>query len=66
MATSDEFFVVKPKDGVVGIEEIGVEDDLDAVLVVVEEFHTTDLAENRVIGIVGHVVRCHGWKGVAL
>ena len=56
VATTDKLLVVEAKDRVVGVQELGVEDDLDAVRSAVEELDATDLVENGVVGVVGHVV----------
>lgn len=56
MASADKFFIVHPKDGVVRVQEIGVEDDLHAVCLRVEHLYSTNLVENRVIVVVGHIV----------
>lgn len=66
MGAAHELVVVEWEDGVGGVKELGVEDDLDAVGGVVEELHAADLVEDRVLGVVGHVVRDDGWEAVAL
>ena len=43
MAPTDKLVVVQQQDRVVGVEELGVEDDLDAVLGLVEQLHPADL-----------------------
>ena len=65
MAAADKLLVVHTENRVVRVEEVGMEDDLDAVRHVVEELDAPDLVEDRVVGIVGHVVRCDGWERVA-
>ena len=42
-----------------------MEDNLDTVVLRVEQLDTTNLVEDRVAGIVSHVVSCHRWEGVA-
>ena len=43
VAAAHELLVVHAQDWVVAVEEVGVEDDLDAVMRVVEELHAPDL-----------------------
>ena len=66
MASTHELLVVHAQDRVVAVQEVGVEHNLDAVLRVVEELHTTDLVEDRVVRVVRHVVRRHWRQGVPL
>lgn len=56
---SDEFLIVHAKNRVVRIEKIWMKNDLDAVIGRVEEPHTPDLSENRVVRVIRHVVRRH-------
>lgn len=66
MASTHELFVVQAEDGVVAVEEVGVEDDFDAVVFRVEELDAPDLVEDRVVGIIRHVVGRDGWERVSL
>jgi len=61
MAATNKFFVIKTKDGVVRVQEIRMEHNLYAIVVVVEELHPTDLIENRIVEIVSHIVR-RDWR----
>lgn len=65
MASPDELLVVEAEDRVVGVEELGVEDDLDPVRRTIEELHAADLVQDRVVRVVGHVVRRDGRERVA-
>ena len=64
MTATNELFVIETKDGVVGVEEIGMEHNLHAIVMVIEELHPADLVENRVAVIVGHIVRGDWGEGV--
>jgi hypothetical protein len=66
MATSNEVVVIEGKDGVCGVEELRVEDNLDAIGGVVEKLHTADLVQNGVLVIVEHVMGDNWGKSVAL
>ena len=66
MAATDELLVVHTKDWVVAVQEVGMEHHLDAVRRVVEQLNATDLVQDGVIVVVGHVVRCHGRERIAL
>jgi hypothetical protein len=65
VTSSDEFFVVETENRVVRVQELGVEDDLDSIRVSVEELNSTDLVQDRVVGVVGHVVSHDGRERVA-
>ena len=64
MTATDKFFVIETKDGIVRVQEIRMEHNLDAIVVVVEELHSADLVENRIVVIVNHVMRGNWRKGV--
>ena len=66
MTATDELLVVHTKDWVVAVQEVGMEHHLDAVRRVVEQLNATDLVQDRVIVVVGHVVCRHGRECVAL
>jgi hypothetical protein len=65
VAPSDKLLIVHAKHRIICVEEIGVKDDLDAVMRSVEEPDTPDLIQNRVVRVVCHVVRRHCWERVA-
>lgn len=56
MATSDELFIVQSQNGIVGIQEVGVKDDFYTIGSRVEQLDTADLVQNRIVGIIGHIV----------
>ena len=56
VATVYELLIVHTQDRVVAVQEVRVEDDLDAVVRVVEELHAPDLGQNWVVVIVCHDV----------
>lgn len=66
MASSDEIFVVESQDGVVGVEELRVEDHLDPIFLSIEELNSAKLVQHRVVRIVGHVVSDDRGEGVSL
>ena len=66
MTTSDKLLVVQTEDRVVRVQKLGMEDDLDAILWAVEQLHSPDLAEDRVAGVIRHVVRDDWREGVSL
>ena len=41
-----------------------MEHNLYAIVVIIEELHPADLAENRIVVIVNHIVRGDRWKSV--
>ena len=56
MATADELLVIEPENGVVGVEEIRMKDNFDAISRRIEQLNASDLVENGVIRIVCHVM----------
>ena len=66
MTTSNKLLVIETQDRVVGVQEFGVEDNLDSVRRLVEQVNSSDLVKNRVGSIVGHVVGDNGRKRVSL
>ena len=50
--TSHEVVVVEPEERVGGVEELGVEDDLDAVGAIVEQLAAPECVHHRVHSIV--------------
>lgn len=65
MTSTHKFFIVQCQNWIVTVQEIGVEDDLNAIVCVVEQFDAPDLIEDRVVRVVGHIVRGDGWEDVA-
>jgi len=43
MTTSNKLLVVQTKDRVIGVQELGVENDFDPISRPVEEFNSSDL-----------------------
>jgi hypothetical protein len=66
MTPPHELLVIETQDRIARIQEIRVEDDLDAVRGRVEHLHAADLPEDGVTCVVGHVMCYDGREGVAL
>jgi hypothetical protein len=66
VTTPDKLFVIQTQDRVVRVQELGVEDDLDPVVLLVEQLSPPDLVQDRIVGIVLHVVGSHGRERVPL
>ena len=66
MTTPDKLLIVQTQNRVIGVQEFRVEDDLDSVGSPVEELHSSNLVQDRVVCIICHVVCDNGWKGVSL
>lgn len=56
MAPSHEFFIVQSQYGIIAVQKVRMEDDLHAIVRVVEQLDATNLIQNRVVGVVLHVV----------
>lgn len=65
MAPSHKLLIVQSQDRVIGVQELRVEDDFYAVVLVVEELDAPELVQDRVVGVVGHVVRHDGRERVS-
>jgi hypothetical protein len=66
VATSNKLLVIQTEDGVVGVQKLWMEDDLDPVGAPVEQLDAPDLVEDRVAGVVRHVVSDDRRKRVSL
>ena len=65
MATTNKLLVIETKDGVVCVQEIRMEHNFYAIVVVIEELDPTDLVKNGVVVIIGHIVRGDWREGVS-
>ena len=61
MGASNELFVVHRQDWIVRIEEFRMEYNLDAIRRVIEQLAAAQLVQDRVLGIVDHIVRDDWW-----
>lgn len=64
MTSTDEFLVIETENGVVGAQKVGMENDLDSVMRVIEELHAANLVQDRVVRIIHHIVRRNRWETV--
>jgi len=62
VGTADKVVVVHWEYWVAGAQELGMENNLDAIRRVVEELTPADLVEDGVFGVVDHVVGDNGWQ----
>ena len=56
MASSDELLVAETQQRIVAVQEVGVEDDLDSVLRVVEQVAPLEGQEHWILLVVNNVV----------
>jgi len=56
MTATNKLFVIETKDGVVRVQEVGMEHYLYAIIVVIEELDPADLVENRIGMVFRHIV----------
>lgn len=66
MAAAHELLVVHTENGVIAVQEVRVENDFDAIMGMVEELNAPNLVQDRVVGVVSHIVSGHRWECVAL
>lgn len=65
MTSTHKFFVIQRQNRVITVQKVGVEDNLDTIMGIVEQLDTPDLVENRIISVIGHVVCCDRRKRAA-
>jgi hypothetical protein len=66
MTSSNKLFVIHAQNRVVGVQKLGVEDDLDTIVLLVEQLSPSDLVQDRIVGVVLHVVGGDGRQRVSL
>jgi hypothetical protein len=66
VASTNEFFIIKPKNRIITIQKVGVKDNLHAVVAMIEQFYSAYLVEDGIISIVSHVVSNDGRQGIPL
>lgn len=66
MTTSDKVVVVEGEERIVAVQELRVEDNLNSIGRMVEQVDSSDLVQDWIFGIIGHVVRDDRWQGVSL
>lgn len=66
VASSHELFVIQSQYRVIRVQEVRVEDNLHSVVVSVEQLDATDLVQDRIMRIVGHIMRRDWWQRVTL
>jgi len=65
MCSSDKLFIVEAQDGIVRIEKVGMEYDLDAVATIIEQSDPPYLVQYGIIRVVGHVMRRDGRERIS-
>lgn len=60
MAAANKLFVIQTENGVVAIQKIWMEDNLDTIAAIVEELHPANLVENRIAGVISHIMSYDG------
>jgi hypothetical protein len=66
MTSPDKLLVIQSEDRVVCIQEFRMEDNLDPITRPVEQLDPSNLVEDGIVGIVGHVVGSNGRERVSL
>jgi len=56
MGSTDKVIVIQGQHGVGGVEELGMKDNLHPIRRMVEEFHTAELVQDRILVVVDHIV----------
>jgi len=65
MTTPNKLFIIQTKDRVIRIQEFRMENNFNPISRPVEQFNSSDLVQDGIVGVVGHVVRSDGGKGVS-
>jgi hypothetical protein len=60
MTTPNKLFVIQTEDRVVRIQEFRMENNLNPISRPVEQLNSSDLVQDGIVGVVGHVV-CGDW-----
>jgi hypothetical protein len=60
MTTPNKLLVIQTKDRIIRIQEFRMENDFNPISRSVEEFNSSDLVQDGIIGVVGHVVCGNG------
>ena len=63
MSPSNKLLVVHPENRIIRIQEFRVKEDFDSIRSSVEQLNPSNLIEDRIVRVVGHVVRGYGRKG---
>ena len=66
MAASNKVFIVQPEQRIVGAQKLGVKDDFDSIFRTIKQLDASDLIQDRIVGIIGHIMRDDGRKGISL
>lgn len=56
MATAHKLFIVKTEYRVAAIQEVGMEDNFDPIVTMIEQFDASYLVQDGIISVVSHVV----------
>ena len=66
MASTNKLLVVKAQNRVATVQKVRMEYNFHAIVAVVEQFDTANLAENWIVGIVGHIMSDNWGKRIPL
>ena len=66
MASTNKLLVVKTQNRVAAVQKVRMEYDFHAIVAVVEQFDTTNLVEDWVVGVVSHVMSDNWGKRISL
>jgi len=61
VSTADKVVIIERQDRAGRVQELGMEDNLDAVAGMVEQLYSADLVQDRVVMVINHVV-CDNWR----
>lgn len=58
MTSSNKLLIIQAQNRVVRVQEFRMEDDLNSISRSVEQLNASDLVQDWVVRVVGHVVSC--------
>ena len=65
MTSTNKLLVVKAQNRVATVQKVRMEYDFHAIVAVVEQFDSANLIEDRIIGVVGHVMSDNRGKRIS-
>ena len=65
MTSTNKLLVVKAQNRVATVQKVRMEYDFHAIVAVVEQFDSANLVEDRIIGVVSHVMSDNRGKRIS-
>lgn len=66
MASTNKLLIIKAQNRIGAIQKVWMENNFHAIVAVVEQFDTANLVEDRIVGVIRHVVSDNWGKRISL